>query len=78
MRALWNSRTKNLENIQKNIRTGALFYKNYTADTILVVITKEKMFKKSPLYSCPFFSDIKGLPSRKSYFNKTGSNENVF
>ena len=66
----WNRCNKTLENIQKNIRSGALFYKNYTTDTFLEVITKEKMFKENPLYCCPFFANVKGLQSRNSDFNK--------
>ena len=47
MRVLWNSCNKTLKNIRKNIRSGAPFYKNYTTDIFLEVITKEKMFKKT-------------------------------
>ena len=67
---LWNSCHKLKKTSRKNIRTGALFYKNCTTDTFLVVITKEKMFKKNPLYSFPFFANVKGLLSRNSDFNK--------
>ena len=66
----WNRCNKTLENIQKNIRSGALFHKNYTTDTFLEVITKKKMFKENHLYCCPFFANVKGLQSRNSDFNK--------
>ena len=78
MRVLWNSYNKTLENIQKNIRAGALFYKNCTTDTFLVVVTKENMFKKNPLYSCPFFANAKGLQSRNSDFSKNRLQEKCF
>ena len=78
MTVLWNSCNKTLENIQKNISSGAHFYKNCTKDTFLVVITKEKMFKKNPLYSCPFFANVKGLQSRNSYSNKSRPQEKCF
>ena len=71
MRVLWNSCNKTLENIQKNIRSWVPFYKNYTTDTFLEVITKEKMFKKNALHNCLF----KGLHSRNSYFNKNKRSE---
>ena len=78
MRVPRNSCNKTLENIQKNIRSGALFYKNYTTDTFLVVITKEKIFKKNPLYSFPFFTNVKGLLSRNSDLNKNRLQEKCF
>ena len=78
MRVLWNSCNKTLENIQKNISSGALFYKNYTTDTFLVVITSKKMFKKNPLYSCPFFANVKGLQFRNSDFNENRLQEKCF
>ena len=78
MRVLWNSCNKALETIQKNIPSGALFYKNYTTDTFVVVIIKEKMFEKNPLNSCPFFANVKGLQSRNSDFNKNRLQEKCF
>ena len=78
MRVLWNSSSKTLQIIQKNISSGALFYKNYTTDTFLVVITKEKMLKKNSLYSCPFLANVKGLLSRNSDFNKNRLQEKCF
>ena len=67
-----------LEEIQKNIHDGALFYKNCTTDTFLVVITKEKMFKKNPLYSYPFSANVNGLQYTKSDFNKNRLREKYF
>ena len=116
MRVLWNSCNKTFKNIEEKIRSGAPFYKNYTADTFLEVITKKlhcrylsgsdhkkelhcrylsgsdhkkklhcrylsgsdhkkkKMFKKR----CLFFSNIKGLQSRNSDFNKNRFQEKCF
>ena len=67
-----------LEEIQKNIHDGALFYKNCTTDTFLVVITKEKMFKKNPLYSYPFSANVNGLQYTKSDFNKKQAPRKIF
>ena len=78
MRVLWNSCKKTSENIQKNIRSGALFYKNYSTDTFLLVITKEEMFEKNTLYSWPFFANVKGLQSTNSDFNKNRLQEKCF
>ena len=78
VRVLWNSCNKTSENIYKNIRSGALFSKNYTTDTFLVAITKEKKLKKNALYSCPFFTNIKRLQSRNFDFNKNRLQEKCF
>ena len=78
MRELWNSSNKTLENIQKIMRSGALFDKNYTKNTFLVVITMKNVFKKNSLYSCPFFCNVKGLRSRNSDFNKNRLQEKCF
>ena len=75
---LIKSCNKTLENFQKNMRSGALFYKTYTTDTSLGVITKEKLFKKISSHSFPIFSNVKALQSGNIDFNKNRLKEKCF
>ena len=74
----WNRCNKTLENIQKNIRSGALFYKSYTTDTFLEVITKEKCSKRTLCTAGPFSLMLKACSPEIPPSTKTGSKKNVF
>ena len=78
VRVLWNSCNRTSENIYKSIRSGALFYKNYTTDTFLVPITKEKKQKKKTLCIAAPFSLILNVCSPGiSTLTRTGSKKNA-